>query len=146
MQCIKVLFLSLLLVSPTVQANTTTQELAHCMADHLNGPERRALARWVFFALAAHPEMQPYTHISAQDIERSDKYIGELTTRLFVEDCPNAMKAALAAQPTALIDAFGLLGGIVTQELMADKAVTDYVAGYSKHLNEEKIVNILSKP
>ena len=53
-----ILSISLLfaLISPSaLYANTETAIFANCLVDALNGKERKQLAKWIFFGIAAHP-------------------------------------------------------------------------------------------
>ncbi len=43
-----------------------TMALTTCFVDSLNGKERKQLATWIYFAVAAHPEMKPFSNISPQ--------------------------------------------------------------------------------
>jgi len=65
-------------ISPPAMSEGAANQLGGCMVDSLNGKERKELAKWIFFAIAAHPEIRSYTSISSEDINTSDKVVGEL--------------------------------------------------------------------
>ena len=112
------------------------------MVDSLNGKERKELAKWIFFAIAAHPEIRSYTSISSEDINTSDKVVGELISRLLIVDCPDELKIANSSDPLAIQDSFGLVGQVAIQELMTNQGVMKSIAGYINYLDKEKI-NVL---
>ena len=49
------------LVAPSGATYATDEALSRCLADNTSGRDRKDLARWVFFAMAAHPEIKQYT-------------------------------------------------------------------------------------
>ncbi len=127
-----------------VTASSPTNILSGCLVDTLNGKERKSLAKWIFFSIAAHPEIKPYSKASPKDIETSDKYTGDLITRMLTENCPNELKAANKANPLALQEAFQLVGQVAMQELMTNDDVMKTISSYTQYLDQEKIHNVLN--
>ncbi len=126
-------------------AATPTEVFGGCLIDNLNGKERKNLAKWIFFAIAAHPEIKSYSKITSNDVTDSDKYVGSLITRLLTENCQNEMKAANKADPQAIEKAFRLVGEVAMQELMTDKDVTATITSYINYTDQEKINKTLSE-
>lgn len=118
-------------------------ELGGCLVDSLNGKERKELAKWIFFAIAAHPEIKSYSSASDKDIKETDKSVGKLITRLLTENCPRELRKANKADPSALQKAFELVGRVAMQELMTDNNVTKSISNYAHYVNEEKINKVL---
>ncbi len=144
---IKLIILSLGLTSAlqaSAAAPSTTDIFANCMIDTLNGKERKNLAKWVFFAVAAHPEIKTYANATPQDIEESDKYVGALITRLLTENCPKELQAASKDDPLALQKGFQLVGQVAMQELMADQSVMKAISNYAHYADQDKINAVLS--
>ncbi len=137
----------LALTLTTVQATaaqSVTNIFASCMVDALNGKERKNLAKWVFFAVAAHPEIKSYSKATPQDIETSDKYVGALITRLLTDNCPTELQAASKEDPLALQKGFQLVGQVAMQELMADQSVMQAISNYARYADQDKINQVLS--
>jgi len=124
-------------------AASPTNNLAQCLVDHLNGKERKSLAKWIFFAIAAHPEIKSYSSASPQDVKQSDEYVGKLITRMLTEDCPDELKKAYSADRNAIGASFKLVGEVAMQELMTSKNVTDSLTGYMQYTDIEKINELL---
>lgn len=125
--------------------NTPTDQLATCLVDSLNGKDRKNLAKWIFFAMGAHPSITPFMKANASDIEESDQYIGELITKILTVDCPKELKLANKYDPLALTKAFQLVGQVAMQELMNNPSTQKAATNYSKYADEEKINKILSE-
>lgn len=121
-------------------AGEAADELGVCLADSLNGKERKILARWIFFGMAAHPEMSPYTDVPDQAIDEIDQLVGELLTRLMTVDCPQQARTAVKEEGNIAIEtAFELVGKVAMQELMTNRDVGLTLGGFEKYVDQEKI-------
>ncbi|GAA0821404.1 hypothetical protein GCM10009111_28340 [Colwellia asteriadis] len=123
----------------SANAQNSVNNLGTCMIDSLNGKERKQLAQWIFFAMAAHPEIKTYSNVSTKDLADSDEKIGGLITRLLTVNCPEQLKLANAADPLALQKSFELVGQVAMQELMTNAQVMSALTGYTQHTDIEKI-------
>ena len=128
-----------------VFADNASQQFGTCMVDSLTGKERKQLARWIFFGMAAHPDINDYSNITPDTRNNSDKVIGRLITRLFSNDCPSEFKAAYKADSLAIQKAFELVGRVAMQELMTNENVNLAITGYVKHIDENKINSLTGK-
>lgn len=128
-----------------IPANANAENLGTCFVDSLNGKEKKSLAKWMFFSMASHPELQSYANISAEDISASDSFVAALITRLFVEDCTNEVKTAQQSDPQAIKKAFEFVGKVAMQELMTNQAVKTAITQYAKQIDQEKIRRTFAK-
>ena len=143
---IAITFVAITFIIPTqVHAAGATEQFAQCLVDGLTGKERKALAKWIFFAIAAHPEISTFSSATPQDIEDSDKFVGSLITRMLTEDCPAQLKAANAENPLALQSAFELVGQVAMQELMSNQNVTTSISNYSRYADLQKINALMAE-
>lgn len=140
-----VLLISVALLGGTAYAAAPAKDLGTCMIDALNGKERKLLAKWVFFAMAAHPDIKTYSKITPKDVDTSDRFIGGLVTRLLTKDCPTQLKAANAADPMALKKSFELVGRVAMQELMSNQNVMKSISNYANYADLETIGKLISK-
>ena len=134
-----------LLTGAPVSATTPENTLALCLVDNLDGKERRNLAKWISFAISAHPEIKPYSSATPEDIRETDEYIGALVTRLLTSDCPTELKDAARYDPMAINNAFELVGRVAMQELMNNQDVVNGLTNYSNYTDNQKIMEILSE-
>ena len=141
--------LLILILSVTVcisPVNASELNLGTCLVDSLTGKERKHLAKWIYFAIAAHPEMSSYSNIKQEDRIKTDKYVGNLVTRLLAEDCASEFKSAQTTNPVALQRAFELVGQVAMQELMTDQDVKTSIISYIKYTDQNKIQEVLTTP
>lgn len=135
-------FLTLLLIvmlNPVVtQAGQAAQDLGVCLSDSLNGKERKKLARWIYFGMSAHSSIKQYASATPSDYDSMNKYLGKLITRLLTSDCPETASAAWDADGSNAFEyAFGVVGQVAMQELMAEPAVNQALGGFEKYLDKD---------
>lgn len=132
-------------LSTQVHAQQVAHEFGTCLTDSLTGKERKALAKWIFFAMAAHPEINTYAQVTKDEKQKTDKEIGDLITRLLVNDCPKQAKAAMDEGGSKAFEAaFRIVGQVAMQELMANPDVTASISGFEKYMDSEKINKALN--
>jgi hypothetical protein len=136
---LKVLAISCALAVPSV---SMANGLGECLVDSLNGKERKILAKWIYFSIAAHPEMSAYSNLTDEARDDTDEFIGTLITRLLTENCPDQLASSLAQDPLALQKSFELVGRVAMQELMQDQQVVQALTGYVKYLDMDKIKSV----
>jgi hypothetical protein len=136
----------LLLAAMPSYAGPDTETLKTCLTDASTGKERKELARWIFIVLSTHPDMRSLVVVPNEERERSDKYVGELFTRLLTETCINEAKAASKNDgPEALSNGFGALGEAATQELMGNAEVESAMGGFSKYADMKKVSSVVNQ-
>lgn len=124
---------------PTV-AQTATDSLGRCLADSTTGKERKDLARWLFTAMAAHPEIKAMSKVTEADVDQVTRSAAATFTKLIAETCAKETKAAVAEGGTAAIQAgFGVLGQMAMQELMSNPQVAAAIGGLEKHMDRAKV-------
>jgi len=128
-----------------VTGATPAKDFGVCLVDNLNGKERKKLAKWIFFGIAAHPEIKKYSRITTEDSVESNIYTGSLITRLLAENCPSEMKSALKEDPMAIENAFKIVGEVAMQELMNNQDVITAITGYIKHTDQVKITELINE-
>ena len=132
-----------LLFPPLSQDNQSSQQLASCFTDSLNGRERKELAKWIFVAISTHSTLEPYANISTADRDSTDLFTANLITRLMTQDCPNQVKFAMKQHGSAaLVNAFKLVGEVAMQELMNDANVNRSISGFERYLDEDKFKQV----
>ena len=134
-------------VAVPVQAQPQADALRACLADSTTGKDRKNLAKWIFLAMAAHPDMKEHAHANAAaSADESSRGMAALVTRLLTESCVNetraVMKGGQGAQSMQL--AFQGLGQLAMQELMADKSVQDSMGLFERYLDQERFTKALA--
>jgi hypothetical protein len=136
----------LLLCCGPVAAQTNTQQLSQCLAETTSGKDRKDLARWVFFAMASHPEIKQFTSPSAAGAEaETNKTMADLFTRLLADSCMRQAQAAFKEGGAKAIEiAFQTLGQLAMQELMTNPDVNASMARFEKSLDQSKLSKVFA--
>jgi hypothetical protein len=142
------LLLLMMTVALSAHAQDAGQALTGCLADNTSGKDRKDLARWVFFAMAAHPEIKPYVSSAATAAEAStDRAVADLFTRLLAENCTKQVLAAVqGGDRQAVVLAFQTLGQLAMQELMSNPDVSASTMRFQKQIDDSKLKKALSAP
>lgn len=136
---------STFLVSPAT-AGPATDALTICVADNTTGKDRKDLAQWIFVAMAAHPEIQPFSNIAEGDRDEFDKRMAALATKLITENCRVEAKSAAEKEGSESFNAaFGVLGQLAMQELMSNPAVKSSFFRYTRFLDKAKFDSAFAK-
>lgn len=139
------LLVVLLLQLPAPAIADTAAALSSCVADNTSGKQRKDLARWVFFAMAAHPDLASYTTAELGAArEQTDRMTADLFVYLITQQCPDQARAAFAERQTAGIQvAFEELGRLAMLELMSHGDTTAAMSSFEKYLDNDRIAAVL---
>lgn len=141
MKIIAALTLATTLLLPTFGvASPTTDALGQCLGDNTSGKDRKDLAKWIFFSMAAHPEISLVAPVPAEPALNSQQVAGLLFTRLMGVSCAKEMRATLTEGGSAGVHiAFEFLGKIAMQELMSNPEVNAAMSGFERFLDAKQI-------
>ena len=120
---LRCLLVVMLMQIPGLAFADTAAALSSCVADNTSGKQRKDLARWVFFAMAAHPDLVSYTtpELGAAR-EETDRTTADLFVYLITEQCPGEASAAFAErqpEPYAVVVEQRVLHVFVERKLAA---------------------------
>jgi len=124
-------------------ASQVAEELGVCLTDSLNGKERKSLAKWIYFGMSTHSTIKQYSNATQNDFFNMNRYVGGLITRLMTEDCPaTAIAAFKEGGASAFEYAFGIVGQVAMQEIMAEPNVTQALGAFEEYLDKDKFDRI----
>ena len=79
--------LSLALPSASALAGLYSDEMAKCFVKSTNAADRSVLVRWIFVAVAMHPEVKEIVSVSDIRRDESNKAMAKLLEALLTESC-----------------------------------------------------------
>lgn len=122
-------------------------QLSKCLVESTSQKDRTVLIRWVFAAMASHPEVSSLAAISDARGAELNREAGALFTKLLSESCASETRQALKAEGNGVMESsFNVLGQIAMQGLMTDPAVASYMAGLEAGIDGEKLEAALGTP
>lgn len=127
-------------------AQSPTEALTTCVTDNTSGKDRKDLARWTFFSIAAHPELQRYTSDAlAANRDGASQQFAEILMRLLTKTCVAEAKQSFAqGGSTAIGTAFDALGRLAMMELMANPDVLQSTSKFEQYLDRVKLIEALT--
>lgn len=148
MRSISVLTLCLsFFLPPAAFAASPSEALGTCLVDNTTGKDRKELARWIFMAMTAHPDIRELSAATEEQTIQSNKNMANLVTRLLTENCTAEVRAARSeagGANTNMFQAFKSLGEVAMQELMGNRNVAKSVGDYVQYLDRKKIEGVLA--
>lgn len=133
-----------LAAAPLAQAQVQGESLAKCLADNTTGKDRKDLARWIFVAMASHPEIRDLASASEEAADQASRSMGALVTRLLAESCPREVQAVARGEgPMAMRRAFETLGQLAMMELTSNKDVAASITKFERYVDRAKVTGVL---
>lgn len=122
------------------QAGPYADDMGKCLVKQTGAAERTAIMKWLFAAMALHPEVSAMSTIQSAARDTINRDVGALFTRLLTESCRAESTLAMQYEGAlAMQSAFGVLGQVAMQELMANPAVNAGLAELEKHVDQKRI-------
>jgi hypothetical protein len=130
------LLLSLAATVPlSAQAGPKAEALGACLGDSTTGKDRKDLARWIFVAMSAHPDIKPLSNVSDAMRGDADEGVAQLTERCRVQ----AREAAQQEGSAGVVTAFQKLGELAMKELMTNPEVGAAMSGFERRIDRAKM-------
>lgn len=145
MQFVKAsMLIGLLLAGNVAAAGEHSEKLSQCLTSSITPEDKTALVRWIFGAVANHPDVADITNLTPQkwdEISRNGAFVFQ---KLIAEKCASESRAAIINEGMAgYKSAFETLGSTAVGGLMTDPSVEKAMEALQKHLNEEKLMKAL---
>lgn len=145
----KILFIALLMLTgvSTTSTQTTASNLGSSLSDSTSGKDRKDIARWFVVSLVQHPALGDLFTVSTSQIAQVDKTTAQIFTRLLTVNCNAEFKAAYKSGGSAAVEsAFGTLGEVAAQEVVADPKVKKATQEFIKFIDLAKFGRSLTGP
>jgi hypothetical protein len=134
----------LLAAAPLAHAGPFNDTLSVCLVKQTSAAEQTTLVRWIFAAIASHPQVKDMAKLSPQEGEKLNKDVAALYTALLTERCRTETRDAVQYEgEKALESAFETLGKVAMQGLMSDPNVNGYMTGLDKYLDKKKLAEVM---
>ena len=127
-------------------AGVYTDDLSKCLVSATTKEDRIALVRWMFAAASAHPAVKSISAVTPEQLDETNKNIGELFMRLTTESCREQTKNALSYEGILAIQGgFQVLGEVAGQEMFASPEVASGMAGLEKYIDNQAFESLMSE-
>lgn len=143
MNKIIIALLGLMLITDA-HSQDAVENFSKCLTESTTGRDRKDLAKWLFVAMGAHPELKAIAAIPTATAEESSKVAAQLFTKLITDSCAKEARTAVQVGGSAAFQAaFNVLGRLAMQELMADKDVAAGMSALEKYVDADRVRSAL---
>lgn len=140
------LFLALISMAATAWAGPFTDEMSKCLVRSTSEADKTLLIKWIFAAMATHPDVKSLSGVTPEMGEQLNKETGKLVMRLLTQSCKTETRQAVEFEGEDTFKAsFGVLGQVAMQGLMANGEVSNYFSSFEKYLDAQKLQHALGK-
>lgn len=132
------------LLAPQARAGEAGEALSKCLSDATTPDDRRALVRWIFSAIAEHPDLKEFTTIDAARRDQIESESVAVFERLIIKDCTAQTRLALMQEGTdGFQAAFKTLGELAMGGVVEDAQVQASMARLGERIDEQRILQAL---
>ncbi|MBI3547127.1 MAG: hypothetical protein HY081_11155 [Gammaproteobacteria bacterium] len=125
-----------------VAAGPFTDEMSKCLVKNTNETDRTLLIRWIFAAMASHPDVKVLSNVSSEKGDELNKDAANLMVALLTKRCKSETQQALKYEGKNTIEvSFQILGQVAMQGLMTNPDVAKYIAGLASHMDKKALEN-----
>jgi hypothetical protein len=136
--------LCLCMLAPRAYAGEASTALSQCLTTSVSQGDRRALVRWIFSAIAAHPDVAGLAAINAGQREELEKAGAEVFERLIAQDCTSQSRSVLVSEGAdGFSAAFKTLGEVAMGGVVEDVQVKTAMAHLGEQLDTQRILKAL---
>lgn len=135
-----------LFISGPLIAGQYSNNLAKCLVKSTSMSERSDLIKWIFAAMASHPEVSALSNISAATRTDLNKKIAHLFVTLVAERCKKETRLAVKFEsPKAISFAFKTLGATAARGLMSHPDVNSFIEEMDRYVDHNKLDSVVKK-
>jgi hypothetical protein len=136
--------LGLCLLAPAAHAGEAGDALSKCLAESATVDDRRALVRWIFSAIAAHPDLKEFATIETARREQMETASAAVFERLIAQDCTAQTRTALMQEGTEGFQAaFKTLGELAMGGVVEDAQVQAGMARLGERIDTQRLLQAL---
>jgi hypothetical protein len=115
-------------------------DMAKCLVKAATPDDQTVFIKWLFAAIALHPDVASMASISSQQRDDFSKRAGALFQRLLTESCRSETQQAIRYEGPATIQyAFQVFGQAAAGNLFANPSVAAGMKDLAKYIDQDKI-------
>ncbi|MGH8106679.1 MAG: hypothetical protein ACREO1_15330 [Arenimonas sp.] len=140
------IFILLMSVSSSAFAGPYTDKMGVCLVESTSTQDKTLLLRWIFAAMASHPDVKDLSNVSSEQAAKLNKDASALMVDLITVRCEKETREALDNEgETALRVSFEILGRVAMQGLMSNEHVNKFMEGLSENVDPKAFDKLMDK-
>lgn len=134
-------------MSQVAMADSAVEQLSDCLEKATTTTDKTTVLQWTFVALSAHPDLQSFSHVSAEQKDQLDQKLAQVLQRVIVEQCAAQTKAVIKSDGVqAVAESFQELGQSAGEEIIKNPAVKQQLQGTLRYIDLNKLVMTFLTP
>lgn len=133
--------------SQFAMASPTVDQLSECLVKATTASDKTAVLQWTYVALSAHPDLQVFSNVTAEQKNQLDQKFAQVLQRVIVDQCLAQTKVVIQSDGVqAVAQSFQELGRQAGEDILKDPAVRQQLQGTLRYIDLNKLVMTFLTP
>lgn len=135
-----------LLGSVPATAGPYSDDLSKCLVRSTGDAEKRTLVKWIFAAVALHPEVADISSVTPAQRAEMTRNTAKIFEKLLADSCRTEVQQAVQYEgPQTIGSSFQVLGQVAARELFSNPNVAANMADLGKYIDQKRIAEAMGK-
>ncbi|MDP3700876.1 MAG: hypothetical protein Q8R72_08215 [Hylemonella sp.] len=127
-------------------AGPYSDDLAKCLVRSTGDAEKRTLVKWIFAAVALHPEVADIASVTPAQRTEMTRNTAKIFEKLLADSCRAEVQQAVQYEgPQTIGSSFQVLGQVAARELFSNPNVAANMADLGKYIDQKRIADVMGK-
>ncbi len=127
-------------------AGPYSDDLAKCLVRSTGDVEKRTLVKWIFAAVALHPEVADISSVTPAQRTEMTRNTAKIFEKLLTDSCRAEVQQAVQYEgPQTIGSSFQVLGQVAARELFSNPNVAANMADLGKYIDQKRIAEAMGK-
>jgi hypothetical protein len=128
-------------------AGPYSDDLSKCLVRSTGEDEKRTLVKWIFAAVALHPEVAEISSVTPAQRAEMTRNTAKIFEKLLVDSCRAEVQQAVQYEgPQTIGASFQVLGQVAARELFANPNVSASMADLGKYIDQKRLAEAMGRP
>jgi hypothetical protein len=143
---VAVLAVASMLGSLPASAGPYSDDLSKCLVRSTGDAEKRTLVKWIFAAVALHPEVADISSVTPAQRAEMTRNTAKIFEKLLADSCRTEVQQAVQYEgPQTIGSSFQVLGQVAARELFSNPNVAANMADLGKYIDQKRIAEAMGK-
>ncbi|MFN4350672.1 MAG: hypothetical protein ACK4F6_07690 [Hylemonella sp.] len=127
-------------------AGPYSDDLSKCLVRSTGDAEKRTLVKWIFAAVALHPEVADISSVTPAQRTEMTRNTAKIFEKLLADSCRTEVQQAVQYEgPQTIGSSFQVLGQVAARELFSNPNVAANMADLGKYIDQKRIAEAMGK-
>lgn len=127
-------------------AGPYSDDLSKCLVRSTGDAEKRTLVKWIFAAVALHPEVADISSVTPAQRTEMTRDTAKIFEKLLTSSCRAEVQQAVQYEgPQTIGSSFQVLGQVAARELFSNPSVAANMADLGKYIDQKRIAEVMGK-